>query len=170
MKIERHAPGAGLKPPVKTFMTVESQSGTVSRVLPETSIVMAFRLKGGEGREAWALMRNTEQLVAVRELALTLLGEVESLAESPDSFPAQAEDRSFYEMVGEYEKFLIRRALLRAGGNQARAARMLRLRPTTLHNKIKAYNIKVDPRVMSCGRDAAAADCPESCAQSRGAA
>lgn len=116
------------------------------------------------------MTRNTEQLAAIRELALTLLDKVEWLAESHDPFPAQPDDAGFYELVGEYEKFLIRRALLRAGGNQSRAARMLRLRPTTLHNKIKAYNLKVDPRVMSYGRDAGAADCAESCAQSQGAA
>ena len=116
------------------------------------------------------LMRNTEQLVAVRELALTLLDKVESLAESHDSFPVQADGVGFYEMVGEYEKFLICRALRRARGNQARAARMLGLRPTTLHNKIKAYNIKVNPHVVSYGRGAVAADCTESCAQSQGAA
>ena len=47
MKIERHDPSAGLKTPVKTFMTVGSQSGTVNRVPPPgTSTVMAFRLKG----------------------------------------------------------------------------------------------------------------------------
>lgn len=117
-----------------------------------------------------ALTRNTEQLAAIRELALTLLDKVEWLAESHDPFPAQADDTGFYELVGEYEKFLIRRALLRAGGNQSRAARMLRLKPTTLHHKIKVYSIEIDPRGMSYGRDAVAADCTESCAQSQGAA
>ncbi|HEX8149877.1 MAG TPA: helix-turn-helix domain-containing protein [Pyrinomonadaceae bacterium] len=115
-------------------------------------------------------MRNTEQLVVVRELALTLLEKVESLEETHDSFPASDDGAGFYEMVGAYEKFLIRRALLRAGGNQARAARMLRLRPTTLHNKIKAYNIRLDAKVVLYGGDAVAADCPESCARSQGAA
>ena len=46
MKIERHDPSAGLKPPVKTLMTVESHGGAVNGVLPGTSTVMAFRLKG----------------------------------------------------------------------------------------------------------------------------
>ena len=85
------------------------------------------KVAGGECREVQALMRNTEQLVVVRNLALTLLDKVESLAESQDSFPAQADGAGFYEMVGEYERFLIRRALRRAGGTQSRAARMLRL-------------------------------------------
>lgn len=46
MKIERFLPTDFLKPFVKTFMIVESENGTESRILPDTSIVLAFRIKG----------------------------------------------------------------------------------------------------------------------------
>src|SRR2546430_15541090 len=94
------------------------------------------------------LMRSTEHLDVIKEMVLALLGEVESLAEIQEPAPGSAVSRDgegdFYEMVKEYEKFLIRRALLKARGNQARAARMLRLKPTTLNNKIKTYNLDAD--------------------------
>lgn len=46
MKIERFPPTDFLKPFVKTFMIVESENGTESRILPDTSVVLAFRIKG----------------------------------------------------------------------------------------------------------------------------
>src|SRR5262245_56829811 len=46
MKIERHIPSDILKPFIKTFMMIESENGMVNKVLPDTSIVMAFRYKG----------------------------------------------------------------------------------------------------------------------------
>ena len=46
MKISRFAPHEALKPLVKTFMVVESRDVEVNNVLPDTSIIMAFRLQG----------------------------------------------------------------------------------------------------------------------------
>lgn len=46
MNLNYFPPSDILKPFVKTFMIIESENGTVNRILPETSIVMAFRLKG----------------------------------------------------------------------------------------------------------------------------
>lgn len=46
MKIENYSPPDCLKPFVKTFLIVESENGTESRVLPDTSVMMAFRIKG----------------------------------------------------------------------------------------------------------------------------
>ena len=47
----------------------------------------------------------------------------------------------FYREVERFEVNLIQRALRQTGGNQARAARLLNLKQTTLHGKIKQYNI-----------------------------
>ena len=48
---------------------------------------------------------------------------------------------NFYEEVQRFETELIKLALERTGGNQARAAQLLSLKPTTLHAKIKNYRI-----------------------------
>lgn len=46
MKIEKYIPCDALKPFVKTFLIIESADGTENKVLPDTSIVMSFRLRG----------------------------------------------------------------------------------------------------------------------------
>jgi hypothetical protein len=46
MKIERHNPSDGLAPFVRAFMTIESEDGMVSRLLPDTSLTLAFRYAG----------------------------------------------------------------------------------------------------------------------------
>jgi DNA-binding protein Fis len=48
----------------------------------------------------------------------------------------------FYNEVQRFETALIKLALEQANGNQARAARLLGLRATTLNSKIKVYNIE----------------------------
>jgi DNA-binding protein Fis len=47
----------------------------------------------------------------------------------------------FYEEVSRFEIDLIKRALVQTGGNQVRAARLLKLNVTTLNSKIKRHNI-----------------------------
>jgi DNA-binding NtrC family response regulator len=49
----------------------------------------------------------------------------------------------FYERVRHFEIVLIQSALEYTRGSQVAAARLLQLKPTTLHQKIKAYNIAV---------------------------
>jgi AraC-like DNA-binding protein len=46
MKIERYSPSKRLKPFIKTFRIIESENGLENRILPDTSLVMAFRYKG----------------------------------------------------------------------------------------------------------------------------
>ena len=46
MKVEIHIPTDALRPFIKTFMMIESSDGMVNRLLPDTSIIMAFRYKG----------------------------------------------------------------------------------------------------------------------------
>ena len=52
--------------------------------------------------------------------------------------------RNFFTQVQEYEKKLIGEALSLARGNQAKAARLLGLRPSTLNSQIQRLGI--DPR------------------------
>ena len=81
----------------------------------------------------------TDKVVAIKTLALALLKEAESLEER--SNPNTSEDAAFYDKVREFEINLIRSALIRTGGNQRRAARLLGLNATTLNSKIKTYDI-----------------------------
>jgi transcriptional regulator with GAF, ATPase, and Fis domain len=56
---------------------------------------------------------------------------------------ATTEANNFFEIVEEYERKLIGEALAQANGNQARAARMLGLKPTTLNSQIQRLGIDV---------------------------
>jgi transcriptional regulator with GAF, ATPase, and Fis domain len=79
---------------------------------------------------------------ALRELAHAFVKEVEDLGTEA---PAPASDNlSFYDEVRRFEINLICRALIRTGGQQKRAARMLGVKATTLNSKIKRYRIACD--------------------------
>ncbi len=52
-----------------------------------------------------------------------------------------AEGIDFYTEVERFETGLIRLALDQTGGHQARAARLLHIKPTTLNSKIKLFGI-----------------------------
>jgi len=47
----------------------------------------------------------------------------------------------FYDEVERYEIELIRSALNQSGGNQVQAAKLLQLKSTTLHAKMKQYGL-----------------------------
>ena len=82
---------------------------------------------------------SSAKLKTIRELTLTLLQEVESL-KGGGPFDEQA-TVNFAEEVRRFETELIRWALLRTGGHQRRAARLLGMKVTTLNAKIKRYGI-----------------------------
>jgi len=84
------------------------------------------------------------RLDTVREIARSLLSELETLERAA---PAAAGKISLDDEVKRFEIDLIRAALDRAHGNQARAARMLGVKHTTLNAKIKRY------RIQHAGRD-----------------
>jgi transcriptional regulator with PAS, ATPase and Fis domain len=51
---------------------------------------------------------------------------------------------SFYDLVRSFERNLIKRALSKTNGHQARAAQLLGIKATTLNAKIKRLNISLD--------------------------
>ena len=79
-------------------------------------------------------------LDGLREAALTLLREVESLT---NRHPQTHQKLGLHEEVQRYESELIRQALQRTGGNQRRAAKLLGVKVTTLNCKIKRLGIQL---------------------------
>jgi len=79
------------------------------------------------------------RLNTLREVALTLLREVESLRVSQSDNGKRRV--KLHDEVQRFEVDLIRSALGRTGGNQTRAAQLLGVKITTLNTKIKRYKI-----------------------------
>ena len=81
------------------------------------------------------------RLSSLREVVLDLLNAVESISKTE---PPNAERKlRLRDEVQRFEADLIRAALVRSGGNQARAARHLGIKHTTLNAKIKRYKISL---------------------------
>lgn len=82
------------------------------------------------------------RIASLKELALAVLREVEALEETRVSTGASGGDSlNLPSEVRRFETEIIRCALLRAGGSQRRAARLLGVKATTLNAKIKRYKI-----------------------------
>lgn len=91
---------------------------------------------------------------ALRELAQAFVKEVEDLGTQPTA--VSSKDLSFYDEVRRFEINLICRALIRTGGQQKRAARLLGVKATTLNSKIKRYRIAWDtPRNLRASMQSA---------------
>jgi transcriptional regulator with GAF, ATPase, and Fis domain len=92
-------------------------------------------------REAANLLRDEafeSRLISLREVALELLNAVESLKKTT---AVNDQKLNLDDEVRKFEADLIRAALVRTGGNQARAARLLGVKHTTLNAKIKRYQL-----------------------------
>ncbi|MCU1290182.1 MAG: hypothetical protein JWN60_2411 [Acidobacteria bacterium] len=79
------------------------------------------------------------RLEALRVLSNSLAREIESLRKGKNAgLPSKI---NLIEEVQRFEKELIRCALVRTGGKQRQAARLLNVKVTTLNAKIKRYGI-----------------------------
>jgi len=113
----------------------------VRKSIPPSSTPVQLRIAERPARD------RVQHLV---NMALSLLTEAETLARdkafTDESIrlraldPAQGID--LYSEVERFETGLIKLALEHTGGNQAKAARLLHLKPTTLNSKIKLYSIE----------------------------
>jgi transcriptional regulator with PAS, ATPase and Fis domain len=91
----------------------------------------------------------SQRLKRIREMAAVLLDEAATLEHEGELAATSATVASlnndgkidFFEEVKRFEVRLIKRALDLAGGNQAKAAKILGLGTTTLNYKIKAYEL-----------------------------
>jgi transcriptional regulator with GAF, ATPase, and Fis domain len=106
--------------------------------------------KAGQGPMLLREATIESRLDALKEVALTLLGAVDSLRSAQ---PPQDKSLRLQDEVQRFETELIRTALERTGGNQARAARLLGVKHTTLNAKIKRYGIRCDGCADETGKE-----------------
>ena len=79
------------------------------------------------------------KLATIRDLLASLQAELENVHLS--NLPEIDDDFDFYREVERFERNLIQNALRMCGGSQVKAARLLKLKPTTLNSKMKVLNL-----------------------------
>jgi len=92
-----------------------------------------------------------ERVRGLKELVFNLLKEVQDLEHDELVSALTAPQNSvrldiekgikFDDVVRQFETNIIQQALTITGGNQARAARLLGIKPNTLNYKVKLYNL-----------------------------
>ncbi|PYS36494.1 MAG: hypothetical protein DMF75_00830 [Acidobacteria bacterium] len=110
-----------------------------------TTIWRAEDISSSIGVHAGTLLHEVtldSRLDALKEVALTLLHELESLRSLRP--PRSSEQPRLPEAVRRFETHLILAALQKTRGNQLRAARLLGVKHTTLNAKIKRYGISIN--------------------------
>lgn len=91
------------------------------------------------------------RLEALRSLALVFLREVNALKKIlGQKRPRKSEDPIDLEKeMAAIETGMIKWALMKTSGNQAAAAKLLSINPTTLHAKMKRHRIKATDRFLA---------------------
>lgn len=79
-------------------------------------------------------------LSLIKALVSTLHLEIDTLENEPSIFDKNT-PIDLSEKVREFEIKMIKAALIETGGNQRKAAKLLKLNTSTLNNKIKQYKI-----------------------------
>jgi transcriptional regulator with GAF, ATPase, and Fis domain len=91
-----------------------------------------------------------DRIKSLREITASLLTELESLESLATPEPEQR--LTLDDEVKQFEIALIRAALLRTKGNQARAACLLGVKHTTLNSKIKRFQLQHAGREFDLSR------------------
>lgn len=115
--------------------------------------VIASALSSAQAGQSGILLREAtidSRLDALKSVALTLLDAVDSLRSAQ---PSREQSLRLQDEVQRFETELIRTALERTGGNQARAARLLGVKHTTLNAKIKRYRIHCGGPAVQAGKN-----------------
>ena len=121
-----------------------------SRIDSESSLVLGKSLSATSPAQLRIARRPARNRVQrLLDLTRLLLREMEPLARegtfAEESSKLESLDISagidFYSEVEKFETGLIKLALKQTGGNQAKASRLLKIKPTTLNSKIKVYGI-----------------------------
>lgn len=97
---------------------------------------------------ALALLKESEMLEAVAAYTSPLsVASARGDQTETGGDPAIRHGINFNDEVRAFEIYLIKQALIHTKGNQKQAARLLDMKATTLHAKIKSYNIQVIRRI-----------------------
>jgi DNA-binding NtrC family response regulator len=91
------------------------------------------------------------RIETLKSLALVFLREVEALKSilGPKQTRKRGEPIDLDKEMAAIEAGLIKWALMKTGGNQAAAAKLLKINATTLHSKMKRHGIKADDRILA---------------------
>ncbi len=103
---------------------LQAITGSEALLSVDTLQFATFEHLSGKGQQT--MQRDAAQLVAELDMGVT--------------------DRSLDDMVGEFEAQIIEQTLRRCEGNKSRAARLLGLRPNTLHYKLERHGIGTTTR------------------------
>ena len=96
------------------------------------------------------LAHATSRIEAIRSLILIFLREVDSLKRMVGPRPRKKGDPIKLDReIDAFEASLIRDALIKSKGNQRDAAKLLSIKPTTLHAKMKRLGISVETTVTA---------------------
>ncbi len=113
---------------------------------PAMRMLMDYRWPGNvrelENAIERAVVLSTGDVVDVELLPPSLKGEDSPIAAVPTPHPAPG--TSFWDAVNAYERQLIVKALQAAGGVQKRAAELLQVKPTTLHEMMKRLSVSAE--------------------------
>lgn len=107
----------------------------------------ASRLRAAAGPKAAGLTLS-RGIDGLRILAAALQRGVEALDTAVET-GGECDALNLSEQVQRFEAELIRSALIKTGGRQRRAARLLGVKVTTLHTKIKRYHIDTEGARLS---------------------
>ena len=133
----------------------QSERGVLMMNLDQALIMESDNLRPSTNQSAMVHLKLAERpdrdrIQRVVDLADALLNEAETLARDK-AFTEEANKLrpldiiggiDFYDEVQRFETHLIKMALSETGGNQAKAARLLGIKATTLNSKIKLFNIQ----------------------------
>jgi DNA-binding NtrC family response regulator len=111
----------------------------------------SFELLNGLGSEKLVNGLAEARLEALRSQVIGLLRELDDLKRllGPKSSRLSVEKTDLDKEMAAIEVAIIKQALLKNSGNQAAAARMLSMKPSTLHAKVKKYGIaSSDPKFV----------------------
>lgn len=123
------------------FERIETQKGNAAQLRPDFVGNPDLSTRNYLVREIENL--SYKNYAALKKLTLLLIREIEEAEKSaPEGFDFSLNKRiSLQDEVHRFEANLIRNALIYVKGSQTRAARLLGIRITTLHEKLKRYGI-----------------------------
>ena len=119
------------------------ESDSLRPALSNQSTDKTIRLKLAERPDRDRVQRVVDLAAALRTEAETLARDKAFTEEATRLRPLDiVTGIDFYAEVERFETHLIKMALAETGGNQAKAARLLGIKATTLNSKIKLFNIQ----------------------------